>query len=63
MALLLGVTLATKQFNFPRRPSPWNRVQFDEDENDEECLCNEFCIQGAKVITINLDNHCELENW
>jgi hypothetical protein len=63
LAMMLAGSYAVSQTNFPRRPSPWDRIQFGEDENDEECLCNSFCIEGAKAILVNLDDHCELEKW
>jgi len=37
------------------------RYDYEEiDDRDEDCLCNEFEILGRKVITVNLDDKCDL---
>ena len=35
----------------------------DELQRDEKCLCNEIDIQGYKIVTVNLDDHCKLKKY
>ena len=31
-------------------------------DDDDECLCNKITLQGPKIVLVNLDDHCLLEN-
>ena len=31
-------------------------------DDDDECLCNKITLDGPKVVLVNLDDHCLLED-
>jgi len=34
------------------------KIDWDRDNNDDECLCNKVNLQGPKIVLVNLDDHC-----
>lgn len=38
-----------------------SRIDWTRDNNDDECLCNKINLQGPKIVLVNLDDHCQLD--
>ena len=59
--IALGVTLAvttTSALNVNRD----HAIDWCRDNNDDECLCNKINLQGPKIVLVNLDDHCQLDD-
>jgi len=37
------------------------KIDWNQD-NSDECLCNKIDIQGPKIVLVNLDDHCQLDD-
>ena len=37
-------------------------IDWCRDNTDDECLCNKVNLQGPKVVLVNLDDHCQLDD-
>ena len=67
VAALLGIASASKVSQCAAGGAGYehrlHRTRYDYediDDRDEDCLCQEFELLGRKVVTINLDDKCDL---
>lgn len=57
MALLLATTYGAKL----TAKAADTKIDWCGDQNDE-CLCNKINTNGGKIVLLNLDDHCQLDD-
>ena len=66
VTLFMGTTLAIQDIfsNYGDNGNCHGERSIDwcRDHDYEECLCNKINIQGPKVVLVNLDDHCLLDD-
>ena len=61
VTLFLGTTLAI-QDTFSGNCHGERSIDWCRDNDYDECLCNKINLQGPKVVLLNLDDHCLLDD-
>jgi hypothetical protein len=61
ITLLLGSALAVQNI-YGNDYHGEGSIDWCRDNDYDECLCNKINIQGPKVVLINLDDHCLLDD-
>src|ERR1017187_3163375 len=57
MALLLATTYGARL----TAKAAESKIDWCAD-NEDECLCNKINTSGGKIVLVNLDDHCQLDN-
>lgn len=39
-----------------------SHIDWCRNHNDDQCLCNQIDIMGPKILLVNLDDHCLLDD-
>lgn len=39
-----------------------NNIDWCHDHDDDQCYCNKINLQGSKIVLVNLDDHCQLDD-
>ena len=60
ITLFMGSTLAIQDIFGNSHHE--HHIDWCANDNDDECLCNKINLQGPKVILVNLDDHCLLDD-
>ena len=61
---IMGATMAVLAFSgmASKLQQRESRIDWCSNESSDQCYCNKIDSEGAKIVLINLDDHCQLDS-